>query len=327
MRRFRVAPCLASSTQQMNSLRASGVMSLHAARASVLAISASRRSAGSVCTTPPGTRRLLTGVRLAYSVETVAADEPERTWEFVTAPPRSAPRVTSMLGYRALGTPGEMHRGIPSSTLTFIVSLDDGVEAAESAEALPAVRPNPLVLGGLQLRAVHVRQRRGQAGVQLAVHPLAARALFGMPSAELSSAGFDGAVVLGRRGLELAERVGGAAGWQDAFTLIANYLVTARERREHSTVRPEVAYAWHLLQRTRGRASVNAVAGRVGLSPRHLGVLFHREVGRAPKTVATLMRFEYATARIAESVWRRAPINLAAVAVDAGYSDQAHLSR
>lgn len=39
------------------------------------------------------------------------------------------------------------------------------------------------------------------------------------------------------------------------------------------------------------------------------------------------MRFEYATARIAESVWRRAPINLAAVAVDAGYSDQAHLSR
>jgi hypothetical protein len=43
-----------------------------------------------------------------------------------------------MVGYRALDNPGELHRGMPSSTLTFIVSLDDGVEAAESAEALPA---------------------------------------------------------------------------------------------------------------------------------------------------------------------------------------------
>lgn len=71
--------------------------------------------------------------------------------------------------------------------LTFIVSLDDGVEAADTATALPAARPTPLILGGLHLRASHVRQRRGQAGVQLAVHPLASRALFGLPSAELPS--------------------------------------------------------------------------------------------------------------------------------------------
>jgi AraC-like DNA-binding protein len=232
-----------------------------------------------------------------------------------------------MVGYRALATPDEVHRGMPSSTLTFIVSLDDGVEAAETAEALPIARPNPLVLGGLQVRAAHVRQRRGQAGVQLAVHPLAARALFGMPSAELSPAGFDGTTVLGRRGVELVERVGETGHWQDAFALIAKYLVDARERRDHSTVRAEVAYAWHLLQRSRGRAPVSSVADRVGVSPRHLTTLFQREVGRSPKTVAMLMRFEHATARIAESVRQRVPIDLAAVAMDTGYSDQAHLSR
>jgi hypothetical protein len=77
-------------------------------------------------------------------VGVVVADEQDRTWEFVTAPPRSAPGVTSMVGYRALETPGEVHRGMPSSTLTFIVSLGDGVEAAESAETLPAARPNAL---------------------------------------------------------------------------------------------------------------------------------------------------------------------------------------
>jgi hypothetical protein len=64
MRRCRVASCLASSTQQMNSLRARGVMSFQAASAVELAISASCRSAGSLCTTPPGSFAL-TRPRLA----------------------------------------------------------------------------------------------------------------------------------------------------------------------------------------------------------------------------------------------------------------------
>ncbi len=63
MRRSRVISCLASSTQQMNSLRARGVMSFQASSAVGLAISAMRRSRGSLCTTPPGTRGLLTGPR------------------------------------------------------------------------------------------------------------------------------------------------------------------------------------------------------------------------------------------------------------------------
>jgi len=63
MRRSRVISCLASSTQQMNSLRARGVMSLQALSAVGLAISALRRSPGSLCTTPLGTRGLLTQPR------------------------------------------------------------------------------------------------------------------------------------------------------------------------------------------------------------------------------------------------------------------------
>ena len=68
MRRFRVVSCLASSTQQMNSLRARGVMSYQAASAVELAISAWRRSSGSLCTAPPGTRWLLTGASVTSSV-------------------------------------------------------------------------------------------------------------------------------------------------------------------------------------------------------------------------------------------------------------------
>ena len=53
--------CLASSTQQMNSFRARGVMSLQACSAVGLAMSASRRSPGSLCTTPPGSSRATHG--------------------------------------------------------------------------------------------------------------------------------------------------------------------------------------------------------------------------------------------------------------------------
>ena len=63
MRGSRVVSCLAFSTQQMNSLRASGVMSFQASSAVGLATSATLRSWGSLCTTPPGTLAPLTASR------------------------------------------------------------------------------------------------------------------------------------------------------------------------------------------------------------------------------------------------------------------------
>jgi AraC-like DNA-binding protein len=231
-----------------------------------------------------------------------------------------------MVGYRGLDVPEFVHRGMPSSRLTFLVSLDDGVEAADTADGLSAARPNPLILGGLHVQASHVRQRRGQAGVQLAVHPLASRALFGVAAAELSVTDFDGAVVLGRRAIELRDRVAEAQRWPEVFALVRDYLIDARQRRNDAVVRPEVAYAWHVLERTHGRIPVEALADRVGISARHLTTLFRREVGRSPKTVAMLMRFQHATTRIAESV-RRGRVDLASVAIDSGYCDQAHLTQ
>ncbi|MCW2655372.1 MAG: hypothetical protein QOE41_4477 [Mycobacterium sp.] len=232
-----------------------------------------------------------------------------------------------MVGYRALDVHEGVHRGMPSSMLTFIVSLDDGVEAADTADALPAARPTPLIIGGLHVRASHVRQRRGQAGVQLAVHPLASRALFGMPSAELPVAEYDAAAVLDRGALQLRDRVAEAHSWPDVFALVAGYLIDARRRRDGVTVRPEVAYAWHLLERSQGRIPVATLADTVGVTARHLTTLFGREVGRSPKTVAMLMRFQHATARIAETACRHGRVDLAIVAAETGYSDQAHLSR
>ncbi len=228
------------------------------------------------------------------------------------------------MGYRAVDVPDGTHLGMPSASLTFIVSADDGVEAAADVSQLPLARPQRVILSGLHVHASHVRQRRGQAGIQLAVHPLAARALFGVPAAELSVDDFDGSAVLGAVATELSDRVADATSWQRAFGVVADF-VQRRSDGQHE-VRPELQHAWRMMRCSGGRVSVATVADEVGLTPRHLGTLFRREVGLAPKAVARLMRFETATARIARRVAEGGCVDLAGVATSTGFSDQAHLS-
>jgi len=246
-------------------------------------------------------------------------------WEFAVAPPGLAPGVDSVVGYRAYAPP-PLHRGRPSSRLTFIVSLDEGVRVADDPAGLPAAAPLPVLLGGLHQRATYVGQGAGQAGVQLAVHPLAARALFGVPAGELLQAGYDGTPLLGRTARSLPERLAEAPGWAAAFGVVAD-LLAGRASDARGRLRPDLSRAWHLLEASRGQARIDRVAADVGLSTRHLGALFRRELGRSPKEVAGLMRFEHAMARIEAGVRHHGRPDLARTAAVAGYADQAHLTR
>lgn len=247
-------------------------------------------------------------------------------WDFTSAPPHRIPGISSMVGYRGFGVPEVLHRGLPSSRLTFILALDDGVETATTRDALELARPAPVVVAGLHTAASLVQQRPEQAGIQLAMHPLAARALLGMPAAQLPVTDFDGEDVLGRWALELHEQLRGARDWETRFRLIEGRLF-GRLDGCAPALRPELLQAWALLERSRGRLTVSALAGAVGLSPRHLGTLFRREVGRSPKQVASLMRFEHASTSLARAVRMRGRADLADLAAEIGFSDQAHLTR
>ncbi|SIO85162.1 Transcriptional regulator, AraC family [Nocardiopsis sp. JB363] len=248
-------------------------------------------------------------------------------WDFAMAAPHSAPGVASMVGYRGLDVPDAVHLGLPSASLTFILSLDEGVEAADTLDALSAARPNPVILGGLHVAASRVRQRPGQAGVQLAVHPLACRALFGVPSAWLDVSDFDGAEFLGPQGARVLDRLSRSRGWDEAFSLVRHHLVRRYRDLEASAPPAALVHAWTLLEQSRGRLPIGALAPQVGVSARHLGSLFHNECGRSPKTVARLMRFEHARARITEGIRKNGRAGFAQVAAQAGFSDQAHLNR
>ena len=70
-------------------------------------------------------------------------------------------------------------------------------------------------------------------------------------------------------------------------------------------------------------STVQAVVRETGYSHRHFNALFARSVGLNPKAYVRVQRFRKALERIA--VGRSSA--LAALALDAGYSDQAHFNR
>lgn len=221
-----------------------------------------------------------------------------------------------------------MHYGLPSPWLTVIFSLDDGIESASELAGLTGAAPAPLIAAGLHTRASYVLERRDQTGIQLSVHPLACRALFGLPAAELSVSEYDGSAVLGRRAMITQERLTETRDWSTAFALLGDHLQRSLDDHQRLPgVRSETKHAWHLLQSSGGRRPIGEVAARVGLSARHLGTLFQREVGQSPKTVAQLFRFQRAVAEIGTMITDHGRADLATVAVRAGYADQAHLSR
>lgn len=255
---------------------------------------------------------------------------PPATLEFVSVAPAAVPGLRSGSAYRARGLEAGVHRGLPSTTLTTIFSLDGPVLGAWDERALgtPSGSCADLVLAGMHTAPILIDQPTRQEGIQLQIDPLAARALFGVRAADLVGA-FDGAEVLGRAGRDLWEQVGDSAGSRERIERIA------RTFRRWCTdpptwagrVRTDVAEAWRLVLTSRGRITMDALAAHVALSPRQLRTEFSREFGLGPKSAARLARFEAALARIADIVHAGRTPDLAGIAADTGYADHAHLTR
>src|SRR5262249_42838854 len=72
-----------------------------------------------------------------------------------------------------------------------------------------------------------------------------------------------------------------------------------------------------------GRAPIGELAEELGWSHRRLIARFRDHIGLTPKTLARVIRFDRAVRRLHASQ----PENLAELAFDCGYFDQAHLNR
>ncbi|MBD7997310.1 MULTISPECIES: helix-turn-helix domain-containing protein [Oerskovia] len=235
--------------------------------------------------------------------------------------------VGSILGYEITDEAPSVHRGLPSPWLTFVISLDGPVPTATGPGDAPLHRYSSLV-GGLHLSPAYIHQPAHQEGVQLALDPLASRALLGVPPRELGMV-TDADDVLGPLSRDLRERVGGTASWDERLTLVAEALRRQAAGRGPGLgpVRVEVAEAWRHILRRGGRVSVPDVAAHVWLSPRQLTSLFSAELGLSPGAACRLVRFDAARDEVRAGFLSPSGLHLADVAARTGYADHSHLVR
>lgn len=158
-------------------------------------------------------------------------------------------------------------------------------------------------------------------GLQLALTPLAAHALFRTPMHALASRTVDLDDVLGAEAGRLAARLSETPTWAGRFEALDVFLGV--RIAEAAQAPAEVAWAWRQLRRTSGRYPVGRLTSELGWSRKRLVTQFRERVGLAPKTVARVLRFHRAVTLLrgdGDLAWRD-------LAIDCGYYDQAHFNR
>lgn len=242
--------------------------------------------------------------------------------------PALAGLVASYDGYRDAGVAPATHRGLPSPRLTVIFTLDDPLTIAEHPDpAQPAASFSTLV-GGLHTRPALITHQGRQSGIQVAVSPLGARALLGVPAGELAGTDVHGADVLGGFAAQVQEQLREAATWPERFAVLDRALASRLSGvGDRAAVSAEVRFAWRSLLASGGSVPVAKLAAAAGWSERHLRDRFRAETGLAPKAAGRVIRFHRAAARLRRRARAGQPLRLAELAAECGYFDQAHLDR
>jgi AraC-like DNA-binding protein len=224
-----------------------------------------------------------------------------------------APYVTSLMAYDSdLGGPG-VHRGLPTTSLTFVLAMGEPVDVGWGDGRDRKKRWS--TVSGLHAGPASIHHDGTQRGIQLGLTAAGARALLGVPAGVLAGELLELDDVAPDLA-DLPERLDGI-GLEQGLAVVARALTAALARHGAAEPRAEVGRA--LAGLTRGE-TVAAVADEVGYSRRRLSTLVKQECGLGPKEYQRVARFEASRRHLGHKP-------LAAVAADCGYADQGHLAR
>ena len=229
--------------------------------------------------------------------------------------------VASLVAYDVdLGGPG-VHVGMPATTLTFVLPLDEPLDVGWWGD--PTSRgARWSCVSGLHAQPAEIHHQGRQRGIQLALTAAGSRALLGMPAAALAGELVElDAVHPALR--HLPEQLADSPSWAGRLRAVEDALLAALAAT--GAPRPRAAVGRALAALTSG-APVSLVAEEVGCSSRHLSTLVRGECGLSPKEYQLVARFDGARALLVRAARQGRP-SLAEVASLAGYADQAHLSR
>ncbi|MEV6278688.1 helix-turn-helix domain-containing protein [Nocardia sp. NPDC051832] len=240
--------------------------------------------------------------------------ESEAEWDFA-GPVDAGPLGATIIGYRDTGGAGLDLRVAGTAAVTVVIEFggrDVIVDDTNGQRHLGAF------VVGLPVDALRVRAERA-ACVEIRMSPIQAYSLLGIAPGDLGRSVVALDDLWGERAQRLRAQLASAQTWEERFALTKSFL--AHGERLRRTPDPEVLAGWNRILGSHGQVKVGALAESVGWSHKRLWARFESQIGLTPKRAAMLVRFRHAAGGLL------AGRPAAEVAVECGYTDQAHLSR
>lgn len=245
------------------------------------------------------------------------------SWEVASTPipPALRAHVRSWTGYVERTTGPLIRRELPGPRVVVIFEIGPPIRVYERGGDARFERFRGGFCAGLDDTFSFTEHDGEQSGVQVDLTPRGARALLGVPQSELAGRVVGLGDLLPRAHRAMGERLANAASWDERFDLIEATLLDglARADDDHAAV----TFATRAIHASGGLVDVATLAREVGYGRKHLASLFRDHVGTTPKRYASLVRFDALAARLARGDER----SWAALAIDHGFADQAHLAR
>lgn len=247
---------------------------------------------------------------------------PVTRWEMAagTVDVRLRPLLEPYGGFEERSARPVLRREVPHPRVVVVLGLGDGLTVSPGGHESSARRVSSFA-AGLTAGPTLVAHEGAQRCVELRLTPLGAYRLLGVPMSSIAGRAVDLTDLWGRQAAELAERLAEAPDWDTRFGLLEDVLL--RRAAEGPDPTPELAAAWHRIERHHGDLTIGELLNDTGWSRRRLAQRFREQVGLTPKEAARVVRF----ARAADLIGRQENHSLAAIAAHCGFYDQAHLNR
>jgi AraC-like DNA-binding protein len=235
---------------------------------------------------------------------------------FEAAPdPRLIPFVKCYWGLRISGAPPEEQRVLPDGCCELVLHLGDRFTQRSNGKLL--AQPRNLFVGP-SAKAIVISPGEQVDALAIRFRPGGAALLLRAPLAELRDLALSCEEIGVHFGCDVRDRLTPLTD-TERIAFLDRLLLHSLSRYRPD---PLVLRIQHTITATGGAVRIGELAGREGLSMRHLQRRFQATVGLSPKTLARLVRLQRALVAA-----QREDATLARVAAEAGYADQPHFNR